>query len=179
MRFGVETVVSIALVGGALACSSGGGKSTMPTGADDASVCTDTTPPSPVDDVFNNNAGLACPLDSTYNPLPYDTAIYTSCSTLNLTSGDVKFGECLGYLVWEVDLDATGQNFSKCFYSVTTHALVGVVFGDGTQDQCGNSSYTIQAGSVQACDIAGLSAPGAGGTFEDCKPVPEGGASGG
>ncbi|HEY8038700.1 MAG TPA: hypothetical protein VIF15_02865, partial [Polyangiaceae bacterium] len=63
---------------------------------------------------------------------------------------------------------------SKCYYSPTTHALVGLVYGDGAQDQCGNSSFTVQGGTVESyCQISGFN--GGGATFESCKPVPEAG----
>ena len=87
-----------------------------------------------------------------------------------MKSGDVQYGQCLNYLVWEVDVDSSGNNFSKCFYDIKTRALVGVIYGDGTQDQCNMTSYTIQAGTVQSCTVDVVT-----GMYEDCKPLPEGG----
>jgi hypothetical protein len=178
MRSRVFSAVWI-LAGGAVACGSGGASSAPLTDAGgDAFVCTDTNGgnvTANIDDVFNTT-GLACPLAPDNTPLPYDMAIYSNCGSLGMTSGDVQYGQCLGYLVWEVDVDSSGHNFSKCYYDVQTRALVGVVFGDGQADQCGNASYTIQAGSVQPCAISGLSSQGAGGLFEDCSPKPDGGS---
>lgn len=184
MRFGIAVLVGSMSVVAVVACSSS--KNTTAKDTSDASFCVDTTGgdanvTQSIDDVFNNNMNLACPLDANNNPLPYNTAIDTSCAVLGMKTGDVQFGQCNvgGYLVFEVDLDSTGHNLSKCFYSPQTQALVGVLFGDGTMDQCGGTSYTIQAGSVEPCTITGLSAQGAGGMFEDCKPIPEGGLGGG
>jgi hypothetical protein len=187
MRFGFAVAVASMGALAVAACSSSSKGSAAPD-TSDASLCVDTTGGDgdvtvAIDDVFNKNMLIACPLSEGTNPVPlsYDMAIDTSCTTLGMTTGDVQFGQCNvgGYLVWEVDLDSTGHNFSKCYYSPVTHALVGVLYGDGKQDQCNGTSYTIQAGSVEPCTISGLSAQGAGGMFEDCKPIPEGGLGGG
>jgi hypothetical protein len=184
----VSLVISIlaALAAGSLACSSSPGASPSD-GGPDAFVCTDTAGSSAIasiDDIFNQSfgrgigPGLLCPLDASPTnpkPLSYDMAMYTNCSTLQMTSGDVQYGQCLDYLVWQVDLDSSGNNFSKCFYDVKTRALVGVIYADGTQDQCGNASYTIQAGTVETCTISGLSSGGGGSLFEDCAPKPDSG----
>jgi hypothetical protein len=171
MRLGLLATVSFAAVGALLACSSGSNNSPA-TGDAGASVCADT---SGLVDLFNTTA-LACPLNSAMTePVSYDTAIDTSCSSLGMKSGDIQFGQCDQYLVWELDLDMTGRNFSKCFYDVKSHVLVGAVYSDGNMDQCGGSSYTIEAGTVETCSISGLSAPGAGGMFEDCAPKPDAG----
>jgi hypothetical protein len=170
------------LVVGALACSSGSSGSPPADGGTDAFVCVDTTggnnAMASIDDVFNSTR-LLCPLELNpgANPTPesYDQAKYVNCGMLGMTSGDVQYGPCLNYLVWEADLDSSGTNFSKCFYDLQAHDLVGVIFGDGTQDQCGGQSYTVQAGSVETCTISGLNSPGTGGMFEDCRPKPEGG----
>jgi hypothetical protein len=173
MRFGLGVFTAIVVVGVAAACNGGGGASSpMMT---DASFG-DAAPPcvaASVVDVFNNNQGLLCPLTSGSTPVPvsFDTAITTSCATLAMKSGDVQYGQCLDYLVWEVDIDGSGNNFSKCFYDVKTRALVGVIFADGTQDQCNMTSYTIQAGSVEAACTVDVGT----GLYEDCLPVPEGG----
>jgi hypothetical protein len=171
MRLGLLAAVSFGAVGALLACSSGSNTNRV-TGDSGPSVCADT---SGLIDLFNNTM-LACPLNGGQTaPVTYDMAIDTSCSSLGLKSGDVQFGQCDQYLVWEVDLDMTGRNFSKCFYDVKSHLLVGAIYGDGSMDQCGGSSYTIQAGTVETCSISGLSAVGAGGTFEDCAPKPDAG----
>jgi hypothetical protein len=177
-------IISMLAAGAVIACN-GSPVSALPDdGGPDAFVCKDTTGSSAtqsIDDVFNNSfnsgigPGLLCPLDANNNPLPYDMAIYTNCGTLQMKSGDVQYGQCLDYLVWQVDVDQSGNNFSKCFYDVKTRALVGVLYGDGTQDQCGNASYTVQAGSFQTCTISGLSSGGGGSMFEDCTPRPDSG----
>ena len=184
MRIAVGIIAGLVCASPACSGNGSGGSPSTADGGDDTSIslCTDTTGPNAtaaIDDVFNNSV-LACPLDANNVPLPYGTAIDVGCAALKMTKGDVQYGQCLNYLVWEVDVDSSGNNFSKCFYDVDTRALVGVVFGDGMKDQCGMTSYTIQAGSVDAdCGIEGLSAAGAGGLFEDCAPEPEGGLEGG
>ena len=73
------------------------------------------------------------------------------------------------YLVFEVDRDSSGNNFTKCFYDVT-HTFVGVIYADGSQDQCNGSSYTVQAGMVDTtCTVAAFN--GGGGGYQSCSPI--------
>jgi hypothetical protein len=140
--------------------------------SDAAAACTDS-----LGNVFSNQA-CKCPADSSGRPADYDHATTTTCAGQGLTTGDIKYGQCLDYLVWEQDNDSTGQNFSKCYYDVTTHALVGIVLSDGMQDQCGGKSPTVQAGAGAKepdCPISGLTV-GGGGNYQSCAPHPEGGA---
>ncbi len=117
--------------------------------------------------------------------MAYDQAITLTCAhpcpaDQNCgaqTKGDIVYGQCFDFLVVEIDNDSSGHNYSKCFYDPTSHALVGVIYADGTQDQCGNSSFSVQGGQVDpACSISGLSGQGAGGGFQSCVPVVDAGA---
>jgi hypothetical protein len=119
-----------------------------------------------------------CPADANGKPVDYDTAITSTCAQQGLKTGDLKYGQCLDYLVWEKDHDTSGHNFSKCFYDVTTHALAAIVFDDGMQDECGNHSFTVQTDKAEAyCTISGLTT-GGGGYYQSCTPVAEGGSTG-
>jgi hypothetical protein len=152
----------------AVACSSGA-SGTAPEDAG-STGCTDT-----IVNVFNNNPGVACPVDANGNPEPYDDAITATCATESLKTGDVQYGQCFEYLVFEVDVDSSGTNLSKCFYDPGTHAFVGVIYGDGKgQDQCNGTSSTIGAGQFDTgCNISGLNGGGAG--FQSCAPVVDAG----
>jgi len=151
------------------ACSS----SSSPNAPFDAgpTACSDT-----LANVFGNTSA-ACPLDANGNFLSYDLAITTTCDGLKQKNGDVRWGECFDYLVFEDDQDSAGKSYTKCFYSVSDHTLVGVVFADGQQDQCGGSSLTIQGGQVDTgCDVSGV---GGGGGFSSCAPSSGDGGTGG
>jgi hypothetical protein len=149
-----------------VACSSSSSPATQP---EAGGPCTDT-----IVNVFNNNMNLACPVDGNGNPQSYDEAITATCMTESLKAGDIVYGQCFEYLLFEVDTDATGDSFSKCFYDPGSHALVGVIYSDGTQDQCGNSSSTINAGTVDpSCVITGLNGGGSG--YQSCIPIVDAG----
>ena len=166
-------LVGMTLVAAALgvACSNSS-DSVGASPADAGTACSDT-----IVNVFNNNQGVTCPLDGNGNPLPYDQAIGTTCSALNMNTGFVTYGQCFDYLVWESSKDGTDANASKCFYDVHTHALVGIVYGDGMMDQCGGAATTVQAGQVEPkCAVD--NGPGSSGLYESCAPVPEGGEGG-
>ncbi len=131
--------------------------------------CTDT-----IVNVFNNNPNLLCPTDGNGNPSTYDDAITTTCATTKQKAGDIENGQCFEYLLFEVDLDASGNNYSKCFYDPGSHVLVGVIYSDGMTDQCGGSSATISAGTVDpSCSITGLNGGGSG--YQSCVPVVDAG----
>jgi hypothetical protein len=154
--------------GAALACSS---SSSPPSVAAEAgpAECTDT-----IVNVFNDNNNVACPIDDSGHPVTYNEAITNTCANENLMTGDVAYGQCFEFLVFEVDVDASGANGTKCFYDVSSHALVGLIFGDGMQDQCGGTSSTVAAGSVDlTCTITGLNGGGSG--FQSCTPVQDAG----
>jgi hypothetical protein len=170
MRFpqlGAALILAIpAALCGVAACSSSSSNAT-PTEAG-SNACTDS-----IVNVFNNNQGVACPVDANGTPENYDTAILATCSSLNQKTGFIQNGQCIDYLVFEVDLDSKGSKFTRCFYDPASHAFVGVIFSDGTTDQCGGSSATIQAGQVDpSCHVAG---PTGGGVFQSCTPVTDGG----
>jgi hypothetical protein len=177
MRFGVGVAVSVLVLGVAVACN-GGGSGTSP-GVSDASEdaappCIDMATPNPIFDLLSN-PNVACPLNSAMDmPVSFDMAITTSCPP-GMKSGDIQYGQCLDYLVWELDVDSSGTNFSKCYYDVKTHALVGVLYGDGTMDQCNMTSYTIQAGSLEPQCTVDVGT----GMYESCVPIREGGLEGG
>jgi hypothetical protein len=166
-------------LGATAACSSSSGGGAAPA-SDAASPSSDAASPACTDSlgaVFANPQ-CKCPADATGKPANYDTAITTTCKAQGLNTGDIKYGQCLDYLVWQQDNDETGQNFSKCFYDVKTHTLVGIVLSDGMPDQCGGKSATVQGGAGGAeadCPISGLTV-GGGGLLQSCAPVPEGGA---
>jgi hypothetical protein len=160
----VLTALAAALVS---ACSSSA--STSKPGDAGPTACSDT-----LANVFAL-PGATCPVDSSGNPVSYEVAITTTCDALKLKKGDVHYGQCFDYLVFEVDQDSSGHSYTKCFYSVSTHALVGVVFADGQQDQCGGSSLTVQGGTVDpSCAISGASG---GGGFVSCAPSTDGGTA--
>jgi hypothetical protein len=172
MRFpqlGAALVLAVpAVLCAVAACSSSSG-STTPSTEGGSTACSDS-----IVNVFNNNPGVACPVDSNSNPSSFDVAKETTCDSLKQKTGDIQYGQCVDYLVLEVDLDSTGSKFTKCFYDPASHAFVGLIYSDGTTDQCGNSSATIQAGQVDTtCHIAG---PSGGGGFQSCVPVVDGGA---
>jgi hypothetical protein len=151
-----------------LACSSSGGS--VATSPDAAPECTDS-----LNTIF---AKSQCPADTSGQPVTYDSAQTYTCSMQGLKTGDIEYGQCLDYLVWEQDNDGSGHDFSKCFYDLKSHALVGIVFADGMQDQCGGKSYTVQGGaggSEAGCIISGLTS-GGGGNYQSCAPKPEGGS---
>jgi hypothetical protein len=155
-HFGMALVVTA--LGAIVACSSS--SSTPPGSGDAGSDCTGTL-------TGVVGAGALCPVDSNGNPVSYDEAITNTCATEKLKTGDVEYGQCFEFLVFQVDLDATGNNFSKCFYDVGTHVLVGAILSSGAgNSQCG--------GSVDpSCTITGLTAGGS--AFQSCAPVVDGG----
>jgi hypothetical protein len=168
VRFPIGVALLVPAVAAVMACGSSGTSSTVT--PESGTACTDS-----LGAVFNKSQ---CPVDSSGNPLGYDIAITFTCDKQGLKTGDIEYGQCLNYLVWEQDNDTSGHNFSKCFYDVNSHAFVGVVYADGMQDQCKGKSFTVQggAGGTEAdCIISGLTS-GGGGKFESCAPVPEGGA---
>jgi hypothetical protein len=168
MRSHVGVASMITVLGAVAGCSSSSGSPSSPVEAG---------PPECVDaigNVFNDNASVACPIDANGNPLSYDEAITNTCATENLTAGDIEYGQCFDYLVFEVDQDASGDNRSECFYDVTSHAFVGIIYGDGMKDQCGGTSTTVAAGAVDTtCTISGLNGGGSG--FQSCTPIPDAG----
>jgi hypothetical protein len=112
-----------------------------------------------------NATPTVCPVDGNMNPVSYDEAITSTCASLSLKTGDVEYGQCFEYLVFQVDKDATGTNSTKCFYDVNSHALVGVLQGT----QCG--------GDVDpSCTISGLHSGGGG--YQSCAPVVDAGGGG-
>lgn len=120
---------------------------------------------------------IACPTDSSGNFLSYNQAIEQTCASYKLKTGDLEYGPCFEYLVFQVDADSSGHNFSRCFYDPTTHAFVGVIYADGSgmQDQCGTTSWTVAAGSFDpTCSISGFQ--GGGAVFESCAPVLDAGS---
>ena len=162
----VLTAVAVTVVS---ACSS----SSSPNAPVDSgpTACSDT-----LVNVFNDTSA-ACPVDANGNFATYDVAVTTTCDSLKQKNGDVRWGQCFDYLVFEDDQDSAGKSYTKCFYSVTDHTLVGVVFADGQQDQCGGSSLTIQGGQVDpTCDVSGT---GGGGGFASCAPGAGDGGTGG
>jgi hypothetical protein len=157
----------VSTLGALVACSS----SSSPSGPEEAGppVCTDT-----IVNVFNNNMNLLCPVDGNGNPQSYDEAITATCTSEKLKAGDIEYGQCFQYLLFEVDLDATGDSYSKCFYDPTSHALIGVIYSDGTSDQCGGTSAAVNAGTVDpSCTITGLNGGGSG--YQSCVPVVDAG----
>lgn len=176
MGFSVRGVIVMAALGAVVGCSS---SSTSPSQQGDAGTgCSDSlTNVLNIADA-NGNPVVRCPTDANGVPLTYDQAITQTCSSQKLKSGDIQYGQCLDYLVWEVDLDGSGTNLSKCFYDVSSHQLVGVVYGDGMQDQCNGTSSTVQGGTAEAtCRISGQTS-GGGGSFQSCAPVADAGAGG-
>jgi hypothetical protein len=163
-HFGMALVFTT--LGALVACSSSSSPSVPP---EAGGPCSDT-----IANVFNDNAGLLCPVDGNGNPESYDEAITSTCASEKLKAGDIENGQCFQYLLFEVDLDSTGNSYSKCFYDPGTHALVGVIYADGQTDQCGNSSATIQAGTVDPlCTITGLNGGGSG--YQSCVPIVDAG----
>lgn len=161
IRF-LVAAVTVALAAGACGSSSSGG-ATAPA-PDSGAACSAS-----LSVVFNESK---CPADASGGPLNYDSAITTTCDAQGLTAGDIKYGQCLDYLVWEQDADTSGHNFSKCYYDLKTHALVGIVFDDGTQDQCNKTSFAVQAGNVESyCSVAGLDNGGSG-RYQACGAAP-------
>jgi hypothetical protein len=162
-HFGMALVFTT--LGALVACSSSSSPSVP---AEAGGPCSDT-----LVNVFNNNMGLLCPVDANGNPSPYDDAITSTCASEKLKAGDIENGQCFQYLLFEVDLNATGS-YSKCFYDPGTHALVGVIYADGQTDQCDNTSATIQAGTVDPlCTITGLNGGGSG--YQSCVPIVDAG----
>jgi hypothetical protein len=163
LRIGSLIAVTIVLLTTG-ACSSSSSGAAAPQAADSGTACTAS-----LGVVF---AASKCPADANGAAVNYDTAITTTCEAQGLTTGAIKYGQCLDYLVWEQDDDSSGHDFSKCFYDVKTHALVGIVFDDGTQDQCNKTSFAVQAGSAEAyCSIAGLDNGGSG-RYQACGAAP-------
>jgi len=163
-RFGMAFVVTT--LGALVACSSSSSPQAQP---EAGGPCSDT-----LVNVFNNNAGVLCPVDSNGNPESYDDAITQTCASEKLKTGDLEYGQCFEYLLWEADLTGNGTSYSKCFYDPSSHALVGILYADGMTDQCGGTSATIQAGSVDTtCTITGLNGGGSG--YESCVPVVDAG----
>lgn len=165
-HFGMAFVVT-ALGALVVACSS----SSSPSAPADAGTtgCTDT-----VVDVFNNNMSLACPVDANGSPLSYSEAITATCATESLKTGDIEYGQCFAYLLFEVDTNDMGTAYSKCFYDPGTEAFVGVIYADGQTDQCGGTSATVSAGMVDpTCVITGLNGGGSG--YTSCVPIVDAG----
>jgi hypothetical protein len=149
-----------------VACSSSSSPAAQP---EAGGPCTDT-----IVNVFNNNPSLACPVDANGNPQTYDEAVTATCTSEKLTSGDIQYGQCFEYLLFEVDLDAMGDSYSKCFYDPSSHVLVGIIYADGKTDQCDNSSATVNAGTVDpTCVVTGLNGGGSG--YQSCIPVADAG----
>lgn len=177
MRFSFGMAFVVSALGAVVACSSGGGGSSAQNDGGPA-VCSDS-----ITNIYNNNVDTSgnslvrCPIDANGNPETYDQAITMTCSAEKLKTGVIQYGQCNDYLVWEVQTDAAGKSFSKCFYDVKAHALIGVIYSDGMQDQCNNTSATIQGGTVEECTISGTSA-GAGAGYQPCGPMPEAGPGG-
>ncbi len=167
MRFPMGSAFLVPAMVAAVACGSSTGSS-APADAG-STACTDT--------LGNIFAKSQCPADSSGKALLYEQAITTTCASQGLSTGQILYGQCLDYLVWEQDNDNTGNSFSKCFYDVSSHALVGILFSDGMQDQCGGKSLTVQAGvgTDAKCIISGLTS-GGGGNVQSCSPMPEGGS---
>jgi len=167
-HFGMAFVfTALGALGALVACSSSSSPAAQPEAG--TGGCTDT-----IVNVFNNNMNLLCPVDGNGSPLTYDDAVTATCASEKLTAGDVENGQCFEYLLFEVDVNATGSSYSKCFYDPGSHALVGVIYSDGTQDQCGNSSNFVAAGSVDpSCTITGLNGGGSG--YQSCEPVVDAG----
>jgi hypothetical protein len=168
-HFGMALVVTtLGAVVALVACSS----SSSPAPPAEASAgCQDT-----IVNVFNNNSNLLCPVDGNGNPSSYDEAITATCTSEKLKTGDVEYGQCFQYLLFEVDLDTTGDSYSKCFYDPGTHALVGIIYADGQTDQCSGTSATVSAGAFDpSCTITGLNGGGSG--YQSCVPVVDAGGS--
>lgn len=174
MRFSFGVAFVVSALGAVVACSSGGSSSPQNDGG--TTACTDS-----ITNIFNNNVDtngnslVRCPVDANGTPLTYDQAITMTCSAEKLKTGVIQYGQCLDYLVWEVDTDSSGKSFSKCFYDVKQHQLIGVIYSDGNQDQCNNTSSTIQGGTVEQCNFSGTST-GAGGSYQSCAPMPDAGS---
>lgn len=168
-QLGMTMVLSALGAVAVCACSSSSG-STPPAEAG-SNACT-----SSLVNLFNNTSAL-CPIGAG-GPETYDESITMDCDALKLKKGDVQYGQCFDYLVWEVDMDGSGNNLSKCFYDTASHQLVGVIFGDGTQDQCGGSSFLVQAGQVDnSCTVTGFQSGGGG--LQQCSPTSDAGSSSG
>jgi hypothetical protein len=163
MRFRLGVTMVLAVLGAVSvgACSSSSGGAAPP--AEAGSQCTAS-----LNDLLSASPGPACPIGAN-GPSSYDEAITTTCDALKQTKGDIQYGQCFEYLVWEVDLDGSGKNLSKCFYDVKSHALVGVIYGDGTSTQCGGQVDTT-------CTVTGLN--GGGGGFQSCSAVSDAGGGG-
>jgi len=176
MRFSFGMAFVVSALGAVVACSSGGGGSPQNDGG--TAACTDS-----ITNIYNNNVDtngnslVRCPIDANGHPVTYDQAITTTCSAEKLKTGVIQYGQCNDYLVWEVQTDSAGKSFSKCFYDVKAHALIGLIYSDGMQDQCNNTSATVQGGTVEDCTISGMSL-GAGGGYDSCAPMPDGGSGG-
>lgn len=164
MRFRLGVTMVLATLGAASlgACSSS--SSNKPAPEPEGGSCAES-----LDALLSATPAPACPVGAN-GPSSYDEAITTTCDALKQTKGDVLYGQCFDYLVWEVDLDSSGKNLSKCFYDVHTHALVGAIFGDGTSTTCGGQVDTT-------CTVAGLH--GGGGGFQSCAPSTDAGGGGG
>ena len=166
MRFQMGSAFLVPAIVAAVACSSSSNSS--PPADAGSTACSDS--------LGNIFAKSQCPADSSGKAQAYDQAITATCASQGLTTGQILYGQCLDFLVWEQDNDNTGSSFSKCFYDVSTHDLVGILYSDGMQDQCGNKSFTVQAGAGTdaKCIISGLTS-GGGGKVQPCGPMPEAG----
>jgi hypothetical protein len=171
-HFGIALVVTA--LGALVACSSSS-SSAVPAEAGNGG-CTDTLAN------LINNASLLCPNDGNGNALPYDEAITETCAVgadgqmrTPQKNGDIEYGQCFQYLVFQVNLDTTGASYSKCFYDPGTHVLVGAIFADGNTDQCNNTSASISGGNVDpSCTITGLNGGGSG--YQSCVPIVDAGS---
>jgi hypothetical protein len=163
---GVLAVVS------ACSSSSASGKSD---GGDAAPPCSDT--------LQNVYAIASCPTDPTGTmPLNYDMAKehLCSCQSYNTNNGAciaydagfIETGNCGDYLVYQFSPSTGG--YSKCFYSIKDHSLVGISFTDGMMDQCNNTATTILGGTTE--DYCGF---GHIDVNVNCAPKPDAGAEGG
>src|ERR1700679_1796459 len=84
------------------ACSSSSSPAVQP---EAGGPCSDT-----IVNVLNNNAGLLCPVDVDSKPSSYHDAITAPCASEKLKNGDIEYGQCFQYLLFEVDLDETGAS---------------------------------------------------------------------
>jgi hypothetical protein len=183
LRLGMAAAMSTVL-GGALAgvlaavsaCSSTSNSGSSDAGGEGGPACADT-----LQNVFNNTNSV-CPADMNGQPVSYDLAKEHLCSCQNYDSngkcivydaGFIETGNCADYLVYQFRPSATG-GYTKCFYSVKDHTLIGISFTDGTMDQCGNTATTILGGTTE--DYCGF---GHIDVNVNCAPKPEAGADGG
>ncbi|HEY8042081.1 MAG TPA: hypothetical protein VIF15_19895, partial [Polyangiaceae bacterium] len=85
MRFQLGVAVVVSALGALVAC--GSSSTTPPPAEAGPNACSDSIP-----NVFNNNTGVACPVDANGKPLGYDDVITLDCAAEKMKTGDIQFG---------------------------------------------------------------------------------------